>query len=630
MNKIDVYRVHINPDTIIPLGLGNIVAMIKKYKPELLEILNFDTEWLVNPLLLKDDKNLQKFEKQSIFLMSDYSWNANNHLILSKKLKQINQNHIIIHGGAFIPHNSKSFIMNNQQVDFAVHGEGEITCMELINEIFTTKDYYKVKGISFRDQDSNEVVINEMRERIDDLSIIPSPYLNNEFKSLLPGFYCSVVETNRGCPFKCVYCSWGFNFPKIIKKDINLVVEELEFITKNKIPTLFMADANFGILERDIKIAEHLCEFKKKYGYPQNVVVNYANNKKICLEICRLFIDAKITASLAVSIQTFDKQTLKNISRKPYDPDYFQTLRNEYTKYKLPVMIHIMLGLPGSSYKTFKQDINIALNEKMIPQLFTTMVIPNTKLENPEYQKEHGIITETLKSKDFNENWDIIVGLKTCSKEEYKHVHLYAAWVLFAVCYRPLKYIIYLIATEKGIGQGDVLENLLNIGLDSSDKSTEEHKYPIINSVINSLKKKVEFFFENKVYDIIRRHPREIFINMDEENLWDKFYSEIYDIILVNFSIETKLLDDVFKIQRAILPSKHNPLSGIQLNYDFVSYYYQDFTKNIKQSLSNFKKNVLFEVKDPKNLCQRIEDVDRGTRILLPSFELDSPIWRNE
>ncbi|MBF0395653.1 MAG: radical SAM protein [Desulfobacterales bacterium] len=625
MPLIDVYRVHLNPFNTFPLALGNIVAMVKRHKPELLDMLNFETPWLTDRSIIKE--KLQGI-KPAIFLISDYVWNLKAHNFLCRALKDNNPNHIIIRGGPSIPYHDSTFLEKHEYVDFTVNGEGEATCMELIHQLCTEKNYAIIKGISFRNK--NNVVMTEERERIKDLSIIPSPYLTGEFGSILSKFNCAVVETNRGCPYKCAYCAWGGYLNKVIKYDLLRIFEELEWICSHNIPSLWIADANFGILEQDIAIAEHLCKLKAKYGSPKNLIITYANNKTRTMEISRLFIEAKILTSLSFAIQTSDDTTLRNINRKPISNDYFRSLRDEYVKYQLPVMIHLMMGLPGSTYKSFKHDINLVLEEKTFPHIFTTVILENTTMTKPEYRKQHGIITEIFKSEEFDEEWEVILATNSFSKKEYKEIHLFCAWVHFAVCYRTLKYITYFTATELQILQVDVLEIILNIGQNELFKDEKECRYPILKTIVKALTEKVEKFFEQKIYMVIRLHPRDLFLKLDELNQWDQFYNEIFDILHLRFGLDSEMLTAVIKMQKSILPSKHNPLHEDELPYDFVSYYFQDIGEGQKKSLEQFKYPIHFAVKDPKNFCNSIDLIERSPSILLAYFELDSPLWRNE
>lgn len=628
MPPINVYRVHLNSNGIVPLALGNISAMVRHHHPELMEILRFETPFLADRKIVDDDAFIGRFTEPSLFLMSDYVWNLQAHTKLSQKLKSVNRDHIIIHGGPGIPYTSNEFLQTHEEVDFTVHGEGEGTALELLSRIVADKDYQKVKGISYRKD--GEAIFTESRDRIPDLSIIPSPYLGGDLDSLFPGHYCAVVETNRGCPYKCAYCSWGFYLRRIIKHDLDQVLEELEWISRRQIPSLWIADANFGIIERDIEIAEHLCRMKERYGFPKNVITNFANNKRRSMEISRLLIGAKIATSLGVAMQTTDETTLKNIQRKPVESDYYLTLRNEYVKHQLPVMTHFIIGLPGSTYQSFKKDIEFALEEKMYPQVFPAIVLPNTRMNEKEYRETHGIVTEPFLSRDYGELWEVIVSTASFSRAEYRRINLFCSFIHFGVCYRALKYLVYLVATEKGLGQTDVLEYLLDIGCAEKEKSGKEGRFPLLGEIVKALNEKADEFFDRKICMVLRRNPRDLYLKLDSSDSWATFYQEIKEALQERYEVDEDLIDTAIRIQRSILPSISNTLEEQELAYDFKAYYFQDKKKGPLLSLKHFKTPILFTVKDPKGICQNIPLLETGMQMLLNNFELDSPLWRNE
>ena len=628
MPPINVYRVHLNSNGIVPLALGNISAMVRHHKPELLEHLNFETHFITDRKMADDETFIGGLTRPSLFLMSDYVWNIQAHAKLSQKLKRVNKDHLIIHGGPGIPYTSNEFLKNHEEVDFTVHGEGEATALDLLSQIVTEKDYQKVQGISYRMD--GETVFTEKRERITDLSIIPSPYLGGDLDTLFPENYCAVVETNRGCPYKCAYCSWGFYLRRIIKHDLDQVFEELEWISRRKIPSLWLADANFGILERDIEIAEHLCRMKERYGFPKNVITNFANNKRRSMEISRLLIGAKIATSLGVAMQTTDQTTLKNIHRKPVESDYYLTLRNEYVKHQLPVMTHFIIGLPGSTYQSFKKDIEFALEEKMYPQVFPAIVLPNTRMNEQAYREMHGIVTEQFYSGDYGEMWEVIVSTSSFSREEYRKIHLLCSFIHFGVCYRTLKYLIYLVATEMGVGQTDILEYLLEIGKSENEKEGNAVRFPILRDIAKTLSEKTEEFFDKKICVVLRRNPRDLYLKLDASDSWPSFYQEMKNALKERFDIKEELIDTTIGVQQGILPSSGNILQEITLSYDFKTYYFQDRKNGPLQSLNHFKRPFSFRVKDPKGICQNISLIETGMQMLLNNFELDSPLWRNE
>ena len=91
---------------------------------------------------------------------------------------------------------------------------------------------------------------------------------------------------------------------------------ELEWSARHQIDIASIADANFGIIERDVEIAEKIAELKRKYGYPRTVATNYAKNTvKHLRKIVEIFADVEILTEGVVSLQSMDEPTLKIIRR---------------------------------------------------------------------------------------------------------------------------------------------------------------------------------------------------------------------------------------------------------------------------------------------------------------------------
>ena len=70
-----------------------------------------------------------------------------------------------------------------------------------------------------------------------------------------------IIETNRGCPYGCTFCDWGSaTLSRIRKFDIERVFAELEWCAEARLRAIGIADANFGIFERDVEIAEQIAD----------------------------------------------------------------------------------------------------------------------------------------------------------------------------------------------------------------------------------------------------------------------------------------------------------------------------------------------------------------------------------
>jgi hypothetical protein len=622
MTTINVFCVHLHQFKHTPLALGYIAAMLRHYKPELAEKMTIS--WIRDANRVKDDAWMTTIPGQSIFLMSDYPWNIRTHLALSQRLKEIDPSHVIVHGGPYVPYKDSSFLEKYPYIDFLVHREGEITGMELMEQLLTTREYSSVKGISYRE--GSTIRMTGPRAPITDMTTIPSPFITGVFDDLLPEIDLAVLETNRGCPFKCAFCSWNMDLSTVVKQDLGRVFEELEWVGKHKITSLFIADANFGILERDIAVAEQICRVNARYGFPKNAILVHGNNTRRSIEISQLLIESKISTNLVLAIQTLDPTALKNIHRKPISMDYFKQVKEEYIKRHLPVAAQFMIGLPGSTYGSFKKDIDYIIHEKMYPMIFATMVLPNSKMDEPEYRKEYGIETEILASDDGN--WELVVQTCSFTREEYRGILILCMFASLGFCYRALKYVVYFAAVESAIPPSDILERVLLAGEKEAKQKNGPERYPVLSGIFRILADGAADYLEKKIYQDIRDYSRAAYLDIENRNLWDAFYMEVSDILIESVGVDPQLLETALRVQRRILPSRYNDRTSVRLDYDFCSFYSQDSNGNGRRSLKTFTGPVTFEVADPKGVCSNIELVYKTMRDLPNYFELNSPLWR--
>src|SRR5262249_46756704 len=157
------------------------------------------------------------------------------------------------------------FFADNPHVDIAVHGEGEATFVHLLEALRGAvgdgppdlSPLAEVPGLTYRDGD--RVVQTEPRDRIADLDTIPSPVLTGLYDGFIPAGSSGAVilETNRGCPYGCTFCDWGSaTLSRVRKFDMDRIFAELDWAAEHHLETVGIADANFGIFERDVEIAQ--------------------------------------------------------------------------------------------------------------------------------------------------------------------------------------------------------------------------------------------------------------------------------------------------------------------------------------------------------------------------------------
>jgi radical SAM superfamily enzyme YgiQ (UPF0313 family) len=150
------------------------------------------------------------------------------------------------------------------QVDVIVVGEGEETLPELVAALEQGSDLDEIAGLAYRRE--GQWVITPPRQLLADLDESPLParqltdaYRENYFFQ----FWSSPtpVETARGCPHNCRFCSvWVFHQRRCRFKSPERVVDELKRVTSN---TAYFVDDNFL---QSLRRAEKICHLTKEAG----------------------------------------------------------------------------------------------------------------------------------------------------------------------------------------------------------------------------------------------------------------------------------------------------------------------------------------------------------------------------
>ena len=166
-------------------------------------------------------------------------------------------------------HQGSRYLPRNNGNVFVCNGEGERSFSNFLRALLSPeRDFTAVRGLSF--YSGERLVTTEPEPRIQDLSEIPSPFLEG---TLEKGQYTWVlIETNRGCPFKCNYCYWGAaTGAAVYKYSDERLQREIEWISRSGCWYLFIADANWGMLRRDLEITRFIIECRQLHGAPSTV-----------------------------------------------------------------------------------------------------------------------------------------------------------------------------------------------------------------------------------------------------------------------------------------------------------------------------------------------------------------------
>jgi len=394
-------------------------------------------------------------DEVDILLCSCYMWNWEITTHLASEVKKRHPKCLIIFGGPQVPNNLGDFFDEHDYVDIVVHGEGEITLTDLLLMHLDKQEYHMVPGVETREGKGPP------RERITDLSIIPSPYLSNTIIDLAEVDdkikYVASWESNRGCPFGCTFCDWGAaTQSKIVKRDIDTVYAEIEWFGRNKILYIGPCDANFGIFpDRDLKIAEAFRRCNEKYGFPERVRPTFAkaSSDKI-IPIAKALKDANLLRAVTLAVQSLDPAVLKNIKRSNIKFDKFSELVATFNEHDIDTYTEVILALPGETLPTFKEWMRelIAIYPRPSMFVYNCGIFVNAPMAQPGYMEQHGIQTirspiflmhSSIHDRGIPEYEKIVVSSRTFTNNDLKEMYLFSWLILLFHNFGVLELVAY-------------------------------------------------------------------------------------------------------------------------------------------------------------------------------------------
>lgn len=151
-------------------------------------------------------------------------------------------------------------VLREPAVDFVVIGEGEETFPELVAAVESGGGLERVKGIAFRRD--GQVHRTPRRPQIANLDRLPFPdwgllsrYQRRYYLNVM-GVVGS-VESTRGCPYDCNFCSvWVFHDRKYRKKSPERVLAELRRLPQEVDVVAFVDDEFWVDAQRALRIAD--------------------------------------------------------------------------------------------------------------------------------------------------------------------------------------------------------------------------------------------------------------------------------------------------------------------------------------------------------------------------------------
>jgi len=217
-----------------PLGLEALAGALRRHEVALVDL-------RLNSRL---DSALDKFKPDVCAISCSFTMSVPSALECAQLVRARCPQALVVVGGVHASIAPQDLMQS--AVDVVVKGEGEAAMAELVDALEQGRDLSEVRGLYLvRD---GRPFFTGSRPPVDDLDQLPLP--RRDLGARREGDYYfnlwrpfALVETARGCPHRCVFCSvWRFYRGKVRYKSPERVGEELSQI---EAPYVLFTDDNF-------------------------------------------------------------------------------------------------------------------------------------------------------------------------------------------------------------------------------------------------------------------------------------------------------------------------------------------------------------------------------------------------
>jgi putative methyltransferase len=380
--------------------------------------------------------------------LSCYTWNWDRSCTIAQLVKERNPGCLVVAGGPHPDYRSQSFFDEHPYIDLVVVNDGEIAFAKILETVDRGgHDFQPIPGVVVRGPDGRpSMAVPPIKPTV----FQHSPYLQYaEFYERIirerPDACCIAWETNRGCPYSCSFCDWGSNtLSKIRSFDLERVRAEAEWIFKQPIVIAFLTDANFGILPRDLEIAEILSELRRKHHGPSVFTYSPAkNNPERTVAIAKRFARAGLATIHYLAIQHTHPDVLAATERSNISSEKQKEIVRELLADGVPITVQLIVGIPGDSVdkwaQVFADLMSWGVHEDYMVAEYA--LLPNAPAADPEFRAKWQHRTVRRYTRNFGLHRrkgeerdrfqvDLIVECRTFTRLDWARMRIYSSFVI--------------------------------------------------------------------------------------------------------------------------------------------------------------------------------------------------------
>ena len=329
--------------------------------------------------------DFSKVESSDLVGISTITSTAPRAYLIADKIRQMGIP--VIMGGPHVSFQTEEAL---EHADFVIRGEGEKALMTLFNVWEGKKDYETVPNLSYKK--NGNFIHNPLVPITSDLDHLPFPDFRqlNYSPKRLAGYRTIPIQTSRGCPFDCAFCSVTSMFGKLYRfRSTQNVIEELRQYNDKK-NIIFFYDDNFAANPKHTKeLLQAMIEENFKFKWTTQVRADIAKD----LELVRLMQKAGCH-TLYIGFESLNPESLKEMKKKQTVEEMTSAVK-VLRRHKIHIHGMFVYGFDKDDWKTVKKTVRFAKKTKLTSSQFLILTpLPGSEFFNKVVEQGRILLTD--------------------------------------------------------------------------------------------------------------------------------------------------------------------------------------------------------------------------------------------
>ncbi|MBN1274057.1 MAG: B12-binding domain-containing radical SAM protein [Candidatus Aminicenantes bacterium] len=261
-----------------------------------------------------------------------------------------------------------------QHADYVIRGEGEEALPAFIDAWEKGEDFTGIPNLSYLK--NGKTIHNPLNPFIHDLDAFPSPdFTKYLFQSKAGAFRMIPVQTSRGCPFDCTFCSVTGMFGKKYRfRSTQNIIEELRRYNDRK-NIIFFYDDNFAANKKRAKeLLKAMIAENFKFKWTTQVRTDAAKDE----ELLKLMKKSGCHY-LYLGLESVNPRSLEAMKKKQSLDDIIQAVK-AIRRHRIHTHGMFVYGFDDDDWATVKKTVRFAKKIKLSSTQFMILTpLPGSK-----------------------------------------------------------------------------------------------------------------------------------------------------------------------------------------------------------------------------------------------------------